>query len=56
MDVPGERSEALSERLVGLMRPLIGLNLSVASYDLTTVQVLGSEQRPTANWELGTGI
>lgn len=41
MDVIDEHSEALGERLAGLMRPLIDQDLSVVFYDLTTVQVAG---------------
>ena len=41
MDVIDEHSEALGERLAGLMRPLIDQDLSVVFYDLTTVQVTG---------------
>ncbi len=41
MDVIDEHSEALGERLAGLMHPLIDQDLSVVFYDLTTVQVTG---------------
>ena len=41
MDVLDEHSEALGERLAGLMRPLIDQDLSVVFYDLTTVQAAG---------------
>ena len=41
MDVLDEHSEALGERLSGLMRPLIDQDLSVVFYDLTTVQASG---------------
>ena len=38
MDVLDDHSEAIGERLAGLMRPLIDQDLSVVFYDLTTVQ------------------
>ena len=41
MDVLDDHSEAIGERLAGLMRPLIDQDLSVVFYDLTTVQVTG---------------
>jgi D-arabinose 5-phosphate isomerase GutQ len=41
MDVLDAHSQALGERLAGLMRPLIDQDLSVVFYDLTTVQVAG---------------
>ncbi len=41
MDVLDDHSEALSQRLAGLMRPLIDQDLSVVFYDLTTVQIAG---------------
>ena len=44
MDVLDDHSDALGERLAGLMRPLIDQDLSVVFYDLTTVQVSGQSQ------------
>lgn len=44
MDVLDDHSDALGERLAGLMRPLIDQDLSVVFYDLTTVQVSGESQ------------
>lgn len=41
MDVLDDHSEAIGERLAGLMRPLIDQDLSVVFYDLTTVQAAG---------------
>ena len=41
MDVLDDHSEAIGERLAGLMRPLIDQDLSVVFYDLTTVQAEG---------------
>ena len=41
MDVIDEYSERLGVRLVMLMRPLIDQDLSVVSYDLTTVTGTG---------------
>lgn len=41
MDVIDEHSEALRSRLAVLLRPLIDHDLSVAFYDLTTVEVSG---------------
>lgn len=42
MDVLDDHSEAIGERLAGLMRPLIDQDLSVVFYDLTTVQAEGA--------------
>ena len=41
MDVLDDHSEAIGERLAGLMRPLIDQDLSVVFYDLTTVRAEG---------------
>lgn len=41
MDVLDEHSEALSEHMAVLMRPLIDQDLSVVFYDLTTVEIAG---------------
>lgn len=41
MDVLDDHSEAIGERLAGLMRPLIDQDLSVVFYDLTTVLAEG---------------
>ncbi len=41
MDVFDDHSEAIGERLAGLMRPLIDQDLSVVFYDLSTVQAEG---------------
>ena len=55
MDVLDDHSEAISERLAGLMRPLIDQDLSVVFYDLTTVLAEGESVVPADVRAFGRG-